>query len=280
MTSSCVTRRARPLLGTFVEIRAVGGAAAFDLAFAAIAKAQRLMSSHDPESDVARINRARAGETLRVHPWTWRVLARAREIFEATAGLFDCNVARHLQRAGFLPRQARAARPDRRATIADLELLEGVVRPCRALGITLDGIAKGFAVDQAVRALRRAGATAGAVNAGGDLRLFGDRSEPVFVRHPDCPGRLVRLGEFRDVAVATSALYFAREGRAGNATSPIVDPASGSFCLSRSSATVIAADCMTADALTKPALLNPRGVASALRALGARAIVIPATRAA
>ena len=58
-------RRARPLLGTFVEIQAMGLpesclAAAIDRAFGAVERVQRLMSFHDPHSDVSRLNRLAA----------------------------------------------------------------------------------------------------------------------------------------------------------------------------------------------------------------------------
>ena len=49
--------------------------------------------------------------------------------------------------------------------------------------IDLGGIAKGFAVDLAVEAMRRAGAISGLVNAGGDLRVFGARAWPVWLRN-------------------------------------------------------------------------------------------------
>ena len=47
-------RRARPLLGTFVEIEAAGAArseldAAIDAAFEAVARVHRLMSFHEPD---------------------------------------------------------------------------------------------------------------------------------------------------------------------------------------------------------------------------------------
>ena len=55
-------RRARPLLGTFVEIEAAGSSqagviSAIDAAFEAVATVNRLMSFHDPDSDVSRLNR-------------------------------------------------------------------------------------------------------------------------------------------------------------------------------------------------------------------------------
>ncbi len=270
-------RRARPLLGTLVEIRAGAGAdaRALEAAFAAIARVHRLMSAHDPESDVARINRARRGERLAVDPWTWAVLRRAQEISALTRGLFDCCVAARLQANGLLPRFDGETAADPRANHSDIELLPGnALRLRRPLHLTLDGIAKGFAVDRAVDALRRHGAESGAMNAGGDLRLFGPKPEPVHVRDPGAPGRLLALGCFREVAVATSAAYFV------DGASPYVDPRSGQACRPRVSATVLAKDCATADALAKVALLDPMRAPGDLRRLGARAIVVPARAAA
>lgn len=233
------------------------------------------MSAHSPASDVARINRARAGERIVVDSWTWAVLRHARRVSEATRGLFDCSVAPRLQAGGFLPRLENESVPDPQAGYRDLELLSGnALRLRRPLHVTLDGIAKGFAVDRAVDALRGCGIRSGAVNAGGDLRLFGPQPEPVHARDPLSPGRLVRLGIFSEVAVATSAAYFAEEASA------YVDPRRLSDCRPRTSATVIARDCMTADALTKAVLLDAAASTSALQVLGARAIVLPFAQAA
>ncbi len=270
-------RRARPLLGTLVEIRAGAGtdARALEAAFAAIARVHRLMSAHDPESNVARINRARRGERLAVDPWTWAVLRRAQEISALTRGLFDCCVAARLQATGLLPRFHGETAADPRASHTDIELLPGgALRLRRTLHLTLDGIAKGFAVDRAVDALRRHGAESGAVNAGGDLRLFGPDAQTVHVRDPRDPARLLPLGRFRDVAVATSAGYFA-EGAAS-----YVDPRTGGAFRPQASATVIARDCTTADALAKVPLLDPLRGPGLLRRLGARTVVIPARAAA
>ena len=54
---------------------------------------------------------------------------------------------------------------------------------CRDLIVDLGGIAKGFAVDCAVEALKDNGVEAGIVNAGGDLRTFG----PAFAIHSFAP---------------------------------------------------------------------------------------------
>jgi thiamine biosynthesis lipoprotein len=238
MKSPCASvNRARPLLGTLVAIRApdvAGAGAAIAAAFSAIERVHGLMSSHATTGDVWRINHAEPGERVVVDPWTHEVLNRAKAVHRATGGLFDCTVA--------------TSSPD--STFDDLELdPDGAVRVQRPLAITLDGIAKGFAVDRAIERLQQAGLARGAVNAGGDLRLYGEEDEPLHVRHPHAPGRFVYLGSVRNSAVATSAGYFS--------VSPLIDPRTRREVRPHTSVTVIASDCMTADALTKPCRLSP-----------------------
>src|SRR6187455_214957 len=121
MISSCDSseqRRCRPLLGTFVEIAAPSGetgAKAIEAAYAAVSRVQRVMSAHSGDSDLARIAGARAGERIPVDPWTYRVLAAAREIAGASAGAFDPVAI-----AGDGPCDGASAR----ATWRDLELLD------------------------------------------------------------------------------------------------------------------------------------------------------------
>ena len=201
MKANCATaRRARPLLGTLVEISAHGrGAdAAIDRAFHAIERVHHAMSRQESTSDIARL---RSGQRAALDPWTRLVLDRAEEIRRSSNGLFDCA----------------------------------------SCDYSLDGIAKGFAVDRAVDCLRDAGIAAGSVNAGGDLRVFGEEWQPLHIRSG---GRFIYLGKIRDAAVATSA-------RAGLVHPRAEKPGA-------SGATVLASDCMTADALTKPCMLEPQ----------------------
>src|SRR5207237_9076434 len=100
------------------------------------------------------------------------------------------------------------------------------VRLARAVRFDLGGIAKGFAVDRAVQILRRARLAFGLVNAGGDLRAFGNRRWPVHVRCPDAPGELLQLGSLSNGAVATSAVYFSLQRHGAIRTSALFDPAS------------------------------------------------------
>jgi thiamine biosynthesis lipoprotein len=269
-------RRARPLLGTIVEIAATGPHApvAVDAAFAIMMKTHHLMSFHEEGSDVSRINAARIGACVIVDPDTHRVLTFARKLSEASRGAFDVTVGGALVQRGFLPPKASASIEFSQGTWRDLDLLPGDgVRWRRKSCIDLGGIAKGYAVDLGIAALRSAGARSAVVNAGGDLRMFGE-PQPVHVRLPWAPQSLAPLGAFADCAVATSAAYFSSRPAADGPVEPLVDRAHGLRAAGADSVTVIAEDCMTADALTKVVRLESRWAAQVLSQFAATAVVI------
>jgi thiamine biosynthesis lipoprotein len=125
-----------------------------------------------------------------------------------------------------------------------------------------------------VEALQACDIDGGCVNAGGDLRLFGPNTETVHVRHPQAPTHVLPLAELRNGAAATSSGYFAARWHAGQAVSPHIDPRSGKALATGGSATVLAADCMTADALTKIVLADWQAALPVLDGFAARAIVL------
>ncbi|HXD04731.1 MAG TPA: FAD:protein FMN transferase [Burkholderiaceae bacterium] len=182
MADSGFARRARPLLGTLVELGLPASQSdRAELAWRAVERVQRCMSRFDADSDIARYNAAPARSRIDVRPCTARVLRAAREMERCSRGVFDVSLG------------------------TGAWSLDGLVLIKHHDGglIDLGGIAKGEAVDLAVRALRGAGVTAGWVNAGGDLRVFGDIDLPVLLRNEDHGGATpwMRIG---DGALATS----------------------------------------------------------------------------
>jgi FAD:protein FMN transferase len=279
-------RRARPLLGTIVDLQArardeITLTRGFESAFAAIERVHRLMSFHDAESDVSRMNREAFRQSVIVDKWTWRVLQAAQGFARESDGAFDITVGRLLANWNYLPRQTprcdsplnnghperkrrtsqttpRVIRevlrcaPDDRSGWRDIVLEKNcAVRFRRHLTIDLGGIAKGFAVDCAVLALKQAGAQAGLVNAGGDLRAFGLQKETVRIRYPLDPGRAAGIVTLRNRALATSAIYFSRKKCGARLRSALIDGQSQQPFVDDVSISVAADDCMTADALTK-----------------------------
>lgn len=194
-------RRMRPLLGTFVEIHAQGPAAehAVDQAWLVIERAQRDWSAHDASSELSQLN-ASHGRLMSLQPRTLRLLRLACALMRRSGGAFDITVGGALTEAGVLPDHGVSWLP--RGSVDDIQICPRGVRLRRPLRLTLDGVAKGFAVDLAISALRRAGAQAGWVNAGGDVRAFGEAVVPLHRREAD--GRLVPIGALRQAAVATS----------------------------------------------------------------------------
>ena len=248
-------RRCRTLLGTFVEVAASGTDAAnlepgINAAFAAIEKVHQLMSFHDRDSDVSRMNRDAFPKSVIVHPWTWKVLETAQHIAQESNGVFDIAIARFLASRGYLPKPEY--QPDNAATWRDIFLRKNCrVFFRRQLVIDLGGIAKGFAVDRAVAALKANGVKAGIVNAGGDLRVFGPISRIIHVRHPAKPAFAAGAVRLAERAMATSGVYFARRRHRGQYVSPLLDGCTGRSARELISVSVAAADCIVADALTK-----------------------------
>jgi thiamine biosynthesis lipoprotein len=147
--------------------------AAVEEAFAAIGA----VSFHDEGSDVSRLNRGAYETAIRVHPWTFEVLEIALDLHSRSNGMFDIRIAPALQKLGLLPYHGGDLAGDapRISGHGGIELLAGqrVRFHDRATQIDLGGIAKGFAVDRAIDALRDHGMPSGLVNAGGDLAPLG-----------------------------------------------------------------------------------------------------------
>jgi thiamine biosynthesis lipoprotein len=183
-----IERRARPLLGTLVEISLAGGptvanAALFELGFAAVLAAQQRWSRFEPTSEIGRFNALAAGQSFALKQGSARLLWMAAWLQARSDGQFDIS-----QGTG-------------RWGLADgsLHKLGDHTR------LDLGGIAKGWAVDRAIAALKRAGARWACVNAGGDLRVFG--AQPVALHLRDEQGGGVRaFGQLADGSFATSQL--------------------------------------------------------------------------
>ncbi len=218
-SSGQTMRRAQPLLGTLVEVGVLGGPVhSHDAAFAAIAEVQSQLSRFEPVSDVAWFNAARAGERRAMGEHTRAVLCAVRSLSDETGDMFDITL-------GSGPHHWR---------------VEGsaLVKLRDDVAFDLGGIGKGYAVDRAIDALIAAGCQAGWVNAGGDLRAFGDIDVPVSVR--DEHGGGVRpFVQLRDGAIATSR--FGHGARSTLTARRAID----------AHVSVAAPLCLWADALTK-----------------------------
>ncbi|MGJ4931258.1 FAD:protein FMN transferase [Bradyrhizobium sp. HKCCYLS2038] len=249
--TSTSIRRAQALLGTFVEIDATGATrhdteSAVEAAFAAIADIHRLMSFHDPDSDLSRLNRDASHGPVRVHPWTYTVLEAALEMARQSDGAFDIRVA-----------GTRPSPCDSPAVSAFELLADHHVRfPQAGVKLDLGGIAKGFAVDRAIDVLQNHGVQSALVNAGGDLSAFGVVPRLVALRDPRFPDRILGQIELSNEALASSARRFNPFESKETSDTAVVDPATQLPAHGAHGATVRAPTCMVADALTKVVMVS------------------------
>lgn len=254
-------RRAKPLLGTLVEvsIRATDSGtarAASEAAFAAIADVHRLMSFHDPQSDIGRINQAAPGESVCVDPRTVEVLALATTLAQASGGAFDCAVGTTLVRLGMLPAPlgSRSAWTEDTGDAQTFAIDGNRVIKHRACLIDLGGVAKGYAVDRAIESVATHADAACIeeilINAGGDLRHCGEHPATIHLRDPQEPSRIVGTLDLRNTALASSATagldFF--EPRC---VSALLDGRSHEPLPLGRGVSVSAPTCVIADALTK-----------------------------
>ncbi|MEO6717547.1 MAG: FAD:protein FMN transferase [Novosphingobium sp.] len=249
-------RRCRPLLGTFVEITVRDcHADALGAAFEIIAHIHQCMSFHEAGSDLSRLRAARPGEAVEVDRETAAVLRLAIAFHGATDGLFDVTIGRQLVRSRFLPRDGIIHLGRFRGTTADIEVLDDRhVRLAQRVLIDLGGIAKGHAVDRAIESLIAAGVPAALVNAGGDLRMYGDQDWPVQLRDADNVAR--QMVNLRECALASSANLLERHRMLKEDHSPHIGR-NGRPVLIDHRVSVIADRCIVADAMTKVAMVDP-----------------------
>ncbi len=257
--------RAREIMGTFAELTAVApekttAEEAVKAGYARLEDVNRLMSDYLADSEIGRLNRLPAGESLPVSPETFDCLQRAMEISRASGGAFDVtcrplvSLWKQAAEQDRLPSQEELARV--RSLIGSDKITlnaqtRSVARAADGMQVDLGGIAKGYALDLAAEAMLKAGATSVLVDVGGDVMAVGTNPDGkpwrIGVKHPFEAGIFLVL-ELSDRAVATSGVQQRFHEIEGKRYSHIIDPRTGWPAEQAPSVTVIAADGLTADA--------------------------------
>lgn len=244
-------------MGTFVEVISPDERAG-RIVFAEIKRIEGLLSKYKQNSEIARLNKT---GILNVSPETLYVIEKSKEFWQASEGAFDITVGPLMDIWGFTDKNFQV--PDE-AQIKDTLKMVGLekiiidkknnVVKFNVKGIKLDlgAIAKGYAVDCAVKKLKEAGITSCLINAGGQVYCLGDkfgRPWRVAVKNPRGT-EISNYLELKDKAVATSGDYEQYFNHKGKRYSHILNPKTGYPADSGVvSVTVVASDGLTADAL-------------------------------
>jgi thiamine biosynthesis lipoprotein len=239
--SRAALSRAWPTMGTVFTATAWGQDSAaldraLDAAFDSVRRVDSLLSTYNPGSEIARINRGVGRGAWRVSQTFAAVLARALEVARLSNGAFDPTL-----------HDWRGVRFDRTARRVGLE---------PGLRLDFGGIAKGYALDQARLALGGV-ADSGVLNLGGQvliLRRSGGRAvgrtggpadrRSVGIVDPDDPERVIALIEVDSGSVSTSS----QAERPGHIVDPRRGRGRGGPATRARSVTVVASTGIAADA--------------------------------
>ncbi len=295
----------RLVMGTFARIVVIGPTskvtdACIRVAFSELDDVDELMSDYKSDSEISIVNRNAFERPVRVSESTYEVLRRSIEFSELSGGAFDITVGplvdllhsaeeEEVVLSEELLEQARA-----RVGFEKLELdvEERAVRfDVDGMRLDLGGIAKGYAIDRAVEAMKKCGAVGGMVDVGGDIRCFGvpprgKKKWTIGVQDPDIGASdswpvardksLLLVLQLADAAVATSGGYRRFVMIEGKKYSHIIDGKTGRSAGALASVTIISEDAITADALaTAVSVMGAEeGIALIEGLAGTEAIVI------
>lgn len=229
-----------------------------DAVFGEVNRLECLFSTYKYDSHVSSLNRngSIAGEIEELK----EVLYESGRFFQLSNGAFDVTVKPLLDvfRSCYLRDRSRPTDEDikRASSLVGYQGIKigerEITLEKRGMGVTLDGIAKGYIIDRAIEILMEYGISRALVNAGGDIRVIGERTlnEPwkVALQHPGDEESFITVVKLKNQAIATSGdytQYFFSDRSAHH----IVDPRTGLSAVGLISATVVTDRAMDADAL-------------------------------
>jgi thiamine biosynthesis lipoprotein len=239
---------------------------AAEAAFGRVKQLNSIMSDYDPDSELSKLSAGSGqGQAVAVSEDLWFVLSRAQELAKRSEGAFDVTVGpfvnlwRRARRVHQLPDPQRLAQARQAVGYKHVRLdsahhtVELLVPNMR---LDLGGIAKGYAVDQALKTLREHGIERALVEGGGDVAVSepppgknGWRFELSSLDATNAPA--ARYLSLKNTAISTSGDLYQRLEIEGKRYSHIVDPHTGIGLTDHSLVSVIAPDSITADSLTK-----------------------------
>ena len=237
-----------------------------------LARVNELMSTYQPDSDISKFNRSESTDWFDVDPETALVVKRALTISEQTNGAFDPTVGPLVKLWNFGPgKKEEATLPAEKEIAKRLESVgadkldvrtdpPALKKSVAELEVDLSAIAKGYAVDRVCRSLSEIGLKDCMVSVGGEVMTVGERAgggkwrvaieKPTQSKFAAEGEEILRVVELSGEAVATSGDYRNFFEIDGEKYSHTIDAKTGHPVKhSMATASVVAKDCMTADAL-------------------------------
>lgn len=267
----------RVIMGTYVTITAVKDGLpdkqvldAVNAGFAEINRVDALMSTYKPESQLSQINANAGIAPVKVDSEVIDNVEDAIKTARLTGGAFDPTVGPVVRLWKIGSEDAHVPDPAEIKKALQLVGYENIVVDREAgtvflkkkgMSIDLGGIAKGYAADMAVEAMKKRGVKGGIVAVAGDLKLFGRRPDgspwTVGIQHPRVKDGVLAKVEITDAATSTSGDYERFFIKDGVRYHHILDPKTGYPARGLISVTVLAKQSWMADSMTKMFVMGP-----------------------
>jgi len=291
--SPCKCKETLLLMDTLVEVTAYGpgkrAELAVEQALTEMSRLAALLDRHKANSAAHLLN-VRAGQAPEQVPLPLlEVIERAAQLNAQTNGVFDPSIAPVLDAYDLGSKNPRIPSTEEINSLLGrtgwprvVSTPSDRVQLRQGAALDLGGIAKGYVVDAGIEILEKAGATAGLINAGGDLRSFGKKPDGspfrIGVRDPVDKDAICCVLRIENRAVATSGDYERFFERNGQRWHHLLSPFTGRPARETRSATVITGSALAADALATTAfILGPtKGIASMEKLSGVEASLIGA----
>ena len=256
--------KTRLAMGTFVSMTLIHASRdeaeeVMGQAFEEMDRLSALMNRYDERTAVGELNRE--GYLNDIPPEVAEVVSRALHYYRLSQGSFDITVKPIIDLFKEKTGENEKALPTEKELIRALEFVDSnnieikgraITFKKPGMGITLDGIAKGYIVDRASELLAAHHIKNHLINAGGDIRTMGARADKkpwtVAIQDPSKRRNYPDIVHMNSGAIATSGnyeIYFDREKMFHH----IVDPKTGISPEMSTSVSVIAPTAMDADAL-------------------------------
>lgn len=253
-------------MGTLVKITAVardesGAQAAATAGFAEIHRLEDLLSTWIPTSELSRVNALAGVMPVPVSHDTMTVVQGAIQVAELTDGGFNIAIGPAVDVWNVIEgrRVPTGSDLDALRHMVDVHAIhvdamtQTIFLEKAGMRIDVGGIGKGYAADQAVAVMKKAGALAGIVALSGDIQTFGrlpgGRTFPVGIQHPRKEGEVLAFIDLEDEAISTAGDYERFFEREGVRYHHILDPKTLQPARRCQSVTVIAREGIWADGL-------------------------------
>jgi len=253
-----------PLMDTFVTITVYDQSSdkaqeAIELGFSEMKRLINIFNRYEGGTQISKLNED--GVLKDVPKEMYFVMKKASYYYHLSNGAFDITVKpvvdllKERFKAGTPPTIKEIKEALNLVDASSLYFDENKIKFLKkGMGITLDGIAKGYIVDKTAELIKNMGIKYALINAGGDIRVIGNKYFKIAIRDPFKPSDYVEIINLKDAAIATSGnyeRYFDKEKKFFH----IINPKKGESPLKLSSVSVIAKTVTDADAISTAAFV-------------------------